>query len=196
VTHRAVDLSGADLCLADLRRVNLRAARLQRADLSGADLRKVDLSGADLRHARLHYADLSGADLRDADLRSARLRHADLYGALLPDTLAHPPDTGNFVAWKRVAYNVTLKCLVPATAARTGALCGRKCRAEFVVPLEAHLNNGTVLASGSYESACMGLAKPLTYTIGQVAHPDGYDPDVRVECTQGVHLFLTREECK
>ena len=168
------------------RKANLALANLHGADLEGAYLARVDLRGADL----------SGADLSGANLAGAYIVGACLAGAILPDTIAHPPDTGNCVCWKVVSNNVVLKCMIPATAARTGALIGNKCRAEFVVPLEAHLSDGVVLIAGSYESACMGLAKPLTYTIGQVAHPDGYDPDVRVECTQGVHLFLTREECK
>jgi hypothetical protein len=40
----------------------------------------------------------------------------------------------------------------------------------------------------------MGNAKPLRYVRGAVARPDSYDPDVRVECTHGIHVYATSEE--
>lgn len=100
--ERAV-LIGADLHLADLRRVNLfqadlhetnlceanlRGANLYQTDLRGANLCKAnlfeaDLRGADLRRANLNGVNLSKADLRGADLRGADLRGVDLRGANL-----------------------------------------------------------------------------------------------------------------
>jgi uncharacterized protein YjbI with pentapeptide repeats len=50
-------------------------------DLSGANLR-----GADLRKANLHQATLRGADLTGANLRDADFTQADLLGAILTDT--------------------------------------------------------------------------------------------------------------
>jgi uncharacterized protein YjbI with pentapeptide repeats len=72
------DLSGAELCGADLINANLSGA-----DLSGADLINADLSGADLSSADLSGADLSGADLINANLSSAELCGADLINANL-----------------------------------------------------------------------------------------------------------------
>jgi hypothetical protein len=34
------------------------------------------------------------------------------------------------------------------------------------------------------------------YVEGATYHPDTYDDDIRVECTHGVHFFLTREEAE
>ena len=72
------DLSGAELCGADLINANLSGA-----DLSGADLINADLSSADLSSADLSGADLSGADLINANLSSAELCGADLINANL-----------------------------------------------------------------------------------------------------------------
>ena len=80
---RGADLSGANLCDADLRGANLRGANLRGADLRDADLSGANLFGANLRGADLRDADLSDADLSGADLRDANLRGADLSGANL-----------------------------------------------------------------------------------------------------------------
>ena len=102
-----VDLSGADLSGAALRKANLSDSDLSAADLSGADLSKVfltktnlsgaDLSGADLcdaflakanlSGANLSGANLSGADFRKANLEKSNLSGADLSGANLSQVL-------------------------------------------------------------------------------------------------------------
>lgn len=63
-----VDLSGANLCGANLREADLSGANLIYASLHDANLGGADLSGADLRGA-----DLSEANLCDVDLRGANL---------------------------------------------------------------------------------------------------------------------------
>ncbi len=75
---RWADLSGADLCMADLRGANLRGA-----NLSGANLSDAVLYGANLTEAVLSGAKLSGADLTEADLSRANFGGADLSGANL-----------------------------------------------------------------------------------------------------------------
>ena len=92
---RKVNLQGAHLRHADLRKARLRHANLQGADLRHAALRKAtlrhaNLQGADLRHAnlqgaKLQSAKLQAADLRGANLKGAYLRRADLQGADLRD---------------------------------------------------------------------------------------------------------------
>ena len=72
------NLRGVDLYLADLRDANLGGADLSLADLRSANLRRADLRDANLRGADLYRADLSGADLRGADLHLADLRDAEL----------------------------------------------------------------------------------------------------------------------
>jgi hypothetical protein len=63
-----VNLRGAMLVDADLRRSDLRGADLQEADLRGADLYLSDLRGADLRGAQLAGANL-GAAVFDRETR-------------------------------------------------------------------------------------------------------------------------------
>jgi uncharacterized protein YjbI with pentapeptide repeats len=70
------DLSGANLCQA-----NLFNANLSGADLSGADLRKAILYRANLRDANLNRADLRKAILVESNLYRANLEGANLVGA-------------------------------------------------------------------------------------------------------------------
>lgn len=90
-SRRGHDLSGLNLCSADLggasltgsnlREVDLRHAILRGADLRDADLRNADVSGADLAEADLSGSILRGVSMCDTDLRLANLYGADLSGA-------------------------------------------------------------------------------------------------------------------
>ena len=148
------------------------------AYLRGADLRGASLKGANLWGAYLEGADLRGANLRGANLKGADLRGANLKGANLPDFQICPQE-GSFIAYKKVDTGV-IKLKIPANAKRTSSLVGRKCRAEFVEVLE-----------GSGRSGRAGL-----YREGEFVYPDSYDDDIQVECTNGIHFFMTRKEAE
>lgn len=137
----------------------------------------------------LHDKGGKRADLSDADLRCANLYDANLSGACL-DSHYVVPSTGNFFAWKKCANGVIVKVLVPATSARVCYVGSRKCRVEYCVPVES--SDGSI----DIPSACVGDATPLTYTIGQVVYPDSYDDDERVECSHGIHMFMTEREAR
>jgi len=184
---RGANLTGADLCNAnlygaDLRNANLRYAKLRYAVLAGVDLTGADLRGANLTGADLHRADLPGADLTGADLRGANLTGAVLAGAGGLHYVAAVPAEGSFKAWKKLLCGVVCELLIPADARRTGSYVGRKCRASKAV-----------VVSGLGVS----LYDELThYAVGATVVPDSYDPDPSVECTNGVHFFMTRKEAE
>jgi uncharacterized protein YjbI with pentapeptide repeats len=175
----------ADLRRADLSGADLSGANLSGADLSGADLSGADLGDADLRRADLSGADLSGADLGDADLRRADLSGADLSGA----NLSHfqiCPEEGSFTAFKKVTGAI-LTLEIPADAQRTSSPVGRKCRASKARVVSASAE-GTEFRSEHNSN--------FVYRIGETVVPDPYDPDIRVECTHGIHFFMTRKEAE
>jgi len=193
---RGADLRGANLSGADLREADLDGAVLSRAvlsravlsgaDLSGAYLSGADLGGANLNEAGLSRADLSGAilngaDLYGADLYGAILNGADLYGAKLPDFQI---PQGTLIVWKKTGSRHLVKLEISAEAQRTATPVGRKCRAEFARVLSVEGPDGVAVSHG------------LEYRVGELVYPDSYDPDIRVECTHGIHFFLTREEAK
>ena len=166
---RSADLSGAVLSGADLRSADLRSA-----DLSGADLRSADLSGAVLRSADLSGADLSGAVLSGADLSGAK-------GAELAIAITRILPAGDIIGWKKLSGGIIAKLRIPADARRSHAF-GRKCRAEFADVLEG-------------EGVSMH-DKRFKYSPGTRVQCDQWNEDWAIECTGGIHFWITREEAE
>ena len=150
-----------------------------------ADLRDANLSDANLSGANLSDANLSDANLRDANLRDANLSGANLSGARLA-TFLILPQLGAFIAWKKAGGRI-VKLEIPADAHRTSSLVGRKCRAEFVRVLDIE---------GATEAITHEYGPRTVYRIGEIVRPDKYDDDIRVECSHGIHFFMTREEAE
>jgi hypothetical protein len=170
----------ANLRGADLRGANLSCANLRGANLYGADLRGANLEGSNLSCANLGGADLEGADLEGANLRGANLEGANLRGAKLPHFQI--PQEESLIVWGKKAGTL-VKMSVPPDAKRTATPTGRKCRAEFVFVIEG-------------EAVVERYGTTTHYIPGQMTYPDSYDDDIRVECTHGIHFFLTREEAE
>jgi hypothetical protein len=84
--------------------------------------------------------------------------------------------------YKKVMDEIVL-LKIPSHARRTASLVGRKCRASEAI----------VLAIEGDEPV---MTRGVVYRIGCTVTPDSYDPDPRVECTHGIHFFLTREEAE
>src|ERR1700682_828544 len=174
-------LYGAHRRGADLYGADLYGANLYGADLYGADLRGADLYGADLRGADLYGADLRGANLRGADLYGADLRGADLYGADLGNWQI-VPETGTFEGYKKLNNKTITHIRIPEDAKRTSSLIGRKCRASHVI---------CISGSGLSTHNCK-----TNYNPGTTVTADSFDPDIRVECSNGIHFFITRKEAE
>jgi hypothetical protein len=186
------NLTRANLAGANLTRANLAGANLAGADLNGANLTGANLTGATLRGATLRGADLSGADLSGADLTGADLSMAELREAALPNFLI-VPEEGAFIGWKALANGQIAKLLIPVRARRTNSVSGRKCRASYVKVLALH---GNATVNGPAQGTHYALEKGQEYKVGKIVRPDKYDPDVRVECTHGIHFFLTKKEAE
>jgi hypothetical protein len=181
------NLSGANLYRANLSEANLSGANLSGANLSGANLSGANLSWAYLARAYLSGANLSGANLSGANLSGANLTEASLYGANLTDARGLEQQRivpeGAIVGWKKTRAGV-VELAIPRSAARVNAYGSRKCRAEYAVVVTAP------------EGAVSMHDGKTTYAVGQTVRPDSYDPDPRVECSHGIHFFITREEAE
>ena len=159
---------GAAVEAAIAAQINLSRAYLSGAYLSGAYLSGADLSGSDL----------SGADLSGANLSGANLSRADLIKLLNQRTIL--PE-GDLIGWKKLKNGVLCKLQIPAEAKRVGGLIGRKCRAEFAIVLEGEgrgLHNGHI------------------YKVGETVKPDKYDPNPMLECSNGIHFFICKQEAQ
>jgi hypothetical protein len=165
-------------------RANLSRAYLSEANLSEADLSRADLSRADLTRANLSEANLSGAYLSEANLSRADLSEATLGARSIV------PPSGAFEAWKKLSDGHVAHLLIPADAKRMSSLVGRKCRASKAKVLAIYTPEGKKTrkkVGGIHDES-------FTYRAGQTVTPDEYNDDIRIECSNGIHFFLTREE--
>jgi len=178
---RSVNLEGADLWGANLEGANLEGANLRSANLRSVNLEGADLWGANLEGANLRSANLEGANLEGANLWGANLRSANLRSAKTPKFQVTPKGYP-MIGFKRLANGSVAVLEVPSEAARTASLVGRKCRAEYI----------KVLSGTGYDK----YKNTTYYEPGKIVYPDKYDPDIRVECTNGIHFFQTYEEAE
>jgi uncharacterized protein YjbI with pentapeptide repeats len=139
-----------------------------------ANLRDAYLRLADLRDAYLRLADLRGADLRLANLRGADLRGAKglEQQSILP--------AGDIMGYKKLSNNTIAVLRIPHDAKRVNAYGSRKCRAEFAYVIEGKGN---------------AKHSNMPYAPGLIT-PDKFDPDPCVECSNGIHFFITRAEAE
>lgn len=137
-----------------------------------------------------YRANLSEANLSEASLSGASLDRANLSGATLPH-FQLCPEVGAFSAFKALEDGVYAELLIPADAPRTSSLVGRKCRAAWVEVVALYRRDGTMLPP---ETVGYGLHDHTTYRAGATVIADGWDDDIRVECTHGIHFFMTLAE--
>lgn len=169
-------------------RANLEGANLEGANLERANLRWANLEVANLEVANLERANLEVANLRGANLRGANLERANLEGAVLPHFLI-TPEEGGFYGFKKLSGGVIVKVYIPSKAKRTNSLIGRKCRAsevKVVSVVEGVINS-------PIKSTHFGDA---VYYVGAVVKADKWDGDIRIECTHGIHFFMTLKEAR
>ncbi len=198
---KRANLTGANLTGANLTRANLTRANLYRADLTRANLYRADLCGANLTGANLYRADLTEAVLTRAVLTRADLTEADLTRADIDISSKHfkriyayhsnCPEEGDFIGWKKVYEirgSIVLKLLV--TGDRVSPLSSRKCRTNEVKVLAA-FKDGKECKTGVFAS---GYDVNFKYRIGETVTEPNFDPNPLVECSSGIHFFVTRQE--
>ena len=206
-------LYGADLYGADLTGANLRFANLYRANLTGANLFYANLTGADLSGANLTGADLSGADLTDAKLYGANLSYANLTGANLSYANLTVADlTGTNLTYA----NLTNTILDEKEQCRKGIVLTepmtvyKKSDEGKIITLEMpvgakvfSINNNkrrtnkakVIDMQGETELSSMYDAS-FKYHVGDEINIIDFDDNYNVECSTGIHFFLTREEAE
>ena len=103
------------------------------------------------------------------------------------------PSQGEFIGWKLVVkdhYPYYAKLLIPADAERTFTF-SNKCRCSKAKVLgifdeDGHEING-IKCFSHYDLE-------LEYKVGEWVYPDKYDGDPYVECSHGIHFFMTFDE--
>jgi len=138
-----------------------------------------------LQGAYLQGAYLRGAYLRGAYLQGAYLQGADLQGVynqyiILPE--------GELIIWKKLKDSLIAKLQIPAKAKRVNAIGSRKCRFEYAKVIAIY-NGKKRVKEG------VGLYKEnIIYREGEIIRPDSFDNSPLIECSHGIHGFITRQE--
>ena len=146
---------------------------------SRANLRGANLRGANLSSANLFCADLYGADLYGARIDAVAIARQKI----VPD--------GTLVVWKKLSEGVVAQLEIPNDAQRTNAIGSRKCRSSAAVVV-ALFKDGVLFDGEAFDRR----AGKTRYKAGEVVLPDSYDDNALVECSNGIHWFLTREEAE
>ena len=211
---RYANLKCACLYNACLKDANLEGANLEGANLEGAYLKCAYLVGANLKCAYLVGANLKcaylvGACLKDANLEGANLEGVNLKGAYLfranlvgvnlesviynHTTLFYAlqcPEKGNFIAYKKAG-----KCIVELEileSSKRSSATTRKCRCDKarVISIENIETGEKVMEVSSNRD------KDFIYKVGEVVSVDNFNEDRWVECTTGIHFFMTKHEAE
>jgi len=122
------------------------------------------------------------AILHDANLGGVKLQGAELHDATLPPHQVCPTE-GAFIALKKLSGGVICKLKVPSEAKRVTGIGQRKCRVEYADVIEGE-------GYPDYKK------KDPYYKPGERVYPDKFDDDERVACSNGIHVFITRQEAE
>ena len=197
------NLYGADLTRAILYRANLICANLIRANLTGAKLSDANLYGADLTRANLYRANLTGANLSYANLIDANLTRADLTGAnltyaildwvILTDTILDEKEqcrkgivlTEPMTGYKKASGGKIITLEIPI-GAKVFSINNNKRRTNKTKVID--MQGETELSSW--------FNTDFKYHVGDEIEIEDFDENYNIECAEGIHFFLTREEAE
>ena len=160
----------------------------ERYGFRGADLRDVNLICADLEIAYLKNANLSNANLKEVNLKGADLTKVS---AIMTSYFhLQCPETGSFIAFKKLRDNKIAKLEIPADAKRSSAT-SRKCRANKAKVLDIFRVDNI---EEKFEISYSKYDRSFKYEVGELVVPDDFDDNRFNECSSGIHFFITLQE--
>jgi len=172
------NLTDAYLYRADLRCANLRGANLTRANLTRADLTGADLTGADLSYANLTRADLTDANLSYADLTDTILDEKEQCRKGI--TLTEP-----MIGYKKSDEGKIITLEIPI------------CAKVFSINNYKRRTNKTKVIDMQGETELSSMHdNSFKYHVGDEIEIKDFDERYNIECSTGIHFFLTREEAE
>ena len=188
-----LDSNGKEGKRANLTCTNLTGADLTGADLTDADLTWADLTGANLTSADLYGACLYGANLFGADLTGANLIDSELEYANLNDTILDEKEqcrngivlTEPMIGYKKSDEGKIITLEMPI-GAKVFSINNNKRRANKAKVIDMQ---GKPELSSYYDTS-------FKYRVGDEIEIADFDERYNVECGEGIHFFLTREEAE
>ena len=201
------DLRNMNLSHTNLTAANLDYAILENSDLSRSDFIRTNLSCANLKNANLSYATLDHTNFSNACLAGANLKGAYLNNTILINTNLDGieykgktklfplqcPEKGSFIGYKAATikggYLCIIELLIPEDAKRSSAT-SRKCRCSKAKVLSITSIDGTI----NYTFAHSHFDENFIYRVGETVEAKDFDENRWVECSTGIHFFITRGE--
>jgi hypothetical protein len=93
--------------------------------------------------------------------------------------------------YKKLRDELVATLEIPKKARRINAYGSRKCRAEYAKVLSIETADGKKAKTG------YGLHQDeFVYTASKIVRPDSYNDDPRIECSNGIHFFITKQEAQ
>ena len=191
------DLQNANLSYCDLSYAYLRHADLSHANLIGACLHNTNLQNANLSYCDLKYANLLTSDLSCADLRNANLEGTNLEGTNLFRAIGDHFEyrrgkklTESIIGYKVCKDHVDGMPVIVTLEIPRGAIVfsinRKKCRTDKAKVLK--IGNGHVI------NRAYSINRYMTYYVGDEFTVYNFNCEYNVECAEGIHFFMTRED--
>jgi len=97
---------------------------------------------------------------------------------------------GELIVWKKLQNNLIAKLLIPVKAKRVNCIGSRNCRFEFAKVIAIYDGEKKVDSGiGLYNSK-------IVYKVGEIIRSDSFDNSPLIECSNGIHAFITRQEAE
>ena len=185
---KRADLTGANLTCTNLTGTNLTGADLSSADLTWADLTGANLTSADLSGACLYGANLFGADLTGANLIDSELEYSNLTDAILDEKEQCRKGivlTASMIGYKNSNEGKIITLEIPIGA-----------KVLSINKNKRRTNKCKVIDMQGETELCSIYYADFKYHVGDEIEIKDFDDNYNVECSTGIHFFLTREEAE
>lgn len=215
------NLCGADLTNANLTGIKacnatFRDAVLKNAVLDNGILLNTDFVRTDLTNASFRMANVSHGNFMSASMHNTIFSYTDIYytrfetnvtGAVFSNCKGYQhmfeyregipmncPSDGAFIGWKTIMDDhnrmYLVKLQIPEDARRSSSF-GRKCRCDKAKVLEIkNMKTGELVNEVINNS----YYKSTRYTCNKMVYPDSFDENRWIECSNGIHFFINRDE--
>lgn len=178
------DIKDVDIYSTHIGRMVVATATITKATI----VNEVEIDACIFDHVKVYLLMGRSDYARQEDLPKA------LVEAVRKDSKPICPEEGSFIAYKKAYYNdypVLITLLIPEDAERVSPVYSRKCRVSKANVLSIQTMDGKHL------SCAHSQYDPLfEYKVGETVSSDKFDKDPIRKCSNGIHVFMTKEEAE
>lgn len=163
------------------------------AYLANCDLSGLKFCGHNLQYLDFYDSNLEKADFTDCDIRNISLNFANTDNIIMPDIPLQCPESGEFVAYKKVWGGnkwLIAELLIPADAKRTSGLT-KTCRSDKAIVMCIEDMDGNIV---SRNTAYSWYDPAFVYRVGHEAIADDFDSNRWSDYTHGIHFYINRKD--